>query len=182
MVKPSETRLYSGGHKGAESEFGNFAELFGIDEVTFTFDGHALSRDRNLRNLSDEELKAGDISMEIVSRHMGRRYASAEKIRKVIQSIYYMINNSEQVFAIGWIQEDETVKGGTGWGVELAKMFHKPVSVFDQDKNEWYSWIDNHWKPDVPKITTKSFCGTGTRNLTEKGIAAVKDLFERSFR
>ncbi len=182
MTKPEEVILYSGGHKGTEAEFGKNAEISGIREVTFTFEGHDLSRDASLTHLDDEALRAGDISMEIVSKHMGRRYASAEKIRKVIQSIYHMVNSSEQVFAVGWIQEDETVKGGTGWGVELAKMFHKPVSVFDQDKNLWYSWSDSHWKEDVPVINTKSFCGTGTRNLTPQGIDAIKELFERSFK
>ncbi len=78
--------------------------------------------------------------MEIVSARMGRRYAQADKIRKVFQTIFHMVNKGYQVFAIGWIQPDQTVKGGTGWGVELAKFFNRPVSVFDQGENKWYTW------------------------------------------
>ncbi len=182
MTAANEFTLYHGGHRGAESQFGVVAEKTGVNEVTYTFEGHVLERNLNLCHLTERDLQEGDISMEIVSKQMGRRYAAAEKIRKVIQSIYQMVNKSEQVFAIGWIQEDETVKGGTGWGVELAKMFHKPVSVFDQDQNKWFSWVDNHWKEDTPVINTKNFCGTGTRTLTDEGIKAIEDLFSRSFK
>ncbi len=127
--------LYSGGLKGAEETFGEFAEKFGISEITYTFDGHKLARDKNATVLSSDELKKGDISMEIVSAKMGRRYAQADKIRKVFQVIFHMINSGYQVFAIGWIQPDNTIKGGTGWGIELAKFFNRPVSVFDQTTN-----------------------------------------------
>jgi len=182
MTKPEEVTLYHGGHRGTETQFGIIAEKHGLKEVTYTFEGHALERDVNLQHLCEDDLKAGDISMEIVSKQMGRRYASAEKIRRVIQSIYHMISNSEQVFAVGWIQDDETVKGGTGWGVELARMFHKPVSVFDQDKNKWFSWSDNHWKEATPTITGKAICGTGTRNITDEAMKAIDQLFEDSFK
>jgi hypothetical protein len=112
---------------------------------------------------------------------MGRTYARAEKIRKVIQSIFHMVNSGYHVIAVGWIQPDETVKGGTGWGVELAKLFNRPVSVYDQERNRWFAWKDKQWVEETPVITDKTFTGTGTRNLTDKGRAALEDLFERSF-
>jgi hypothetical protein len=173
--------LYSGGHKGSETEFGKNAEIWGINEVNFTFEGHIVERDKNLHVLTPEELKKGDISMEIVSKRMGRTYSKADKIRKVIQSIFHMVNNGYHVFTIGWIQPDNTVKGGTGWGVELAKLFNRPVSVYDQDRKGWFSWVDNQWKADTPVIKDKDFVGTGTRNLTEDGKNAIRELFEKSF-
>ncbi len=173
--------LYSGGLKGAEETFGEFAEKHGVNEITFTFEGHKLTREVNKRILSSEELKKGDISMEIVSAKMGRRYAQADKIRKVFQVIFHMVNSGYQVFAIGWIQPDNTVKGGTGWGIELAKFFNRPVSVFDQTTNKWWSWNGKGWEEDIPVISNKTFCGTGTRNISEKGKKAIEDLFSRSF-
>lgn len=181
MTNRSEYTLYSGGHKGAETEFGKHAACWGINEVTFSFEGHTVERDRGLTVLTPEELKKGDISMEIVSRRMGRTYARVDKIRRVIQSIFHMVNNGYHVFAIGWIQPDDTVKGGTGWGVELAKLFNRPVSVFDQEQNQWFSWRESQWVADEPLITDKTFVGTGTRNLTEAGENAIHDLFQRSF-
>lgn len=177
----STCTLYSGGHKGAEAEFGKNAERWGVAEVNYTYEGHTAERTRNAQLLSQEDLKKGDISMEIVSRRMGRTYARTEKIRKVIQSIFHMVNNGIQVFALGWIQPDGTVKGGTGWGVELARLFNRPVSVYDQDRKGWFSWKEGEWMPDTPVITETTFVGTGTRNLTEDGVKAIAELFERSF-
>ncbi len=114
MGDRSHITLYSGGHKGTESEFGRLAESWGIQEVNFSFEGHAIERTRGVQVLSSEELDKGDVSLEIVSTRMGRNYSNVEKIRKVIQSIFHMVNNGFHVIAVGWIQADDTVNGGTG--------------------------------------------------------------------
>ena len=181
MKDISNITLYSGGHKGTEAEFGKLAEAWGINEVNFVFEGHIAERTKGLRVLTEEELKRGDISMEIVSMRMSRKYSRADKIRKVIQSIFFMVNNGFQVIAVGWIQEDGTVKGGTGWGVELAKLFNRPLFVYDQDKKTWYSWENTQWVEKTAVITSDTFAGTGTRNLSDNGKEALRDLFERSF-
>ena len=41
---------------------------------------------------------------------------------------------------IGVIQPDLTVRGGTGWGAEFAKLCNKPLFVFDQEKTRWFAW------------------------------------------
>ena len=181
MIDRSQITLYSGGHRGAESEFGKTAEQWGIREVNFSFEGNTVQRDKGLCTLTPDELDKGDVSMEIVSLRMGRTYSKANKIRKVIQSIFHMVNKGYHVISIGWIQADNTVKGGTGWGVELAKLFNRPVHVYDQEKKEWFTWKDNSWVPDTPVITDNTFAGTGTRNLDADGTQAIHDLFERSF-
>ncbi len=177
----SEYHFYSGGLKGAEQTFGECAQKYSIDETTFSFASHKPAREKNVIVLSEAELMRGDVSMEIVSARMGRRYAHAETIRRVFQVIFHMINKGYQVFAVGWIQNDNTVKGGTGWGIELAKFFNRPVSVFDQTVNQWFTWNGIAWVEDEPKITYKTFCGTGTRNLSPEGKKAIEELFIRSF-
>ncbi len=181
MADRSNITLYSGGHKGAEAEFGRLAHRWGIQEVNFSFEGHDIERDRGVRVLTPEELEKGNVSMEIVSTRMGRNYSKAEKIRKVIQSIFHMVNNGYHVIAVGWIQPDNTVKGGTGWGVELAKLFNRPVSVYDQERKVWFSWKDNIWVSETPVIIDKTFAGTGTRNLSDEGRRAIYELFKSSF-
>ncbi|MFZ7126155.1 MAG: hypothetical protein ACOWWM_08390 [Desulfobacterales bacterium] len=181
MIDPRQCTLYSGGHRGTESEFGTQAEKWEIQEVNFTFEGQQPARVKGLVVLGADELKKGDVSMEIVSLHMNRSYARADKIRKVIQTIFHMVNNGIQVLAVGWIQPDETVKGGTGWAVELAKLFNRPLSVFDQEHNRWFTWKDKSWVEDQPIVAEKTFVGTGTRNLTQEGRQAIHELFERSF-
>ncbi len=181
MIKASECTLYSGGHSGAESFFGECAEKWGVKEVTFSFEGHFIKREKNVAMLSDKDLKQGDISMEIVSLHMHRHYAHADSIKRVLQSIYHMVNKGMQVFAIGVIQNDQTVRGGTGWGVELGKFFNRNVHVYDKEKNAWFTWRDGQWTSDLPHIIESTFCGTGTRELTPECKVAIEDLFKRSF-
>jgi hypothetical protein len=181
MTDVSKITLYSGGHKGAEAEFGKLAEAWKINEVNFSFEGHAPERTQGVRVLGQEELQKGDISMEIVSKRMNRTYSKTDKIRKVIQSIFHMVNNGYHVIAVGWIQADNTVKGGTGWGVELAKLFNRPLSVYDQDRKGWFSWENSQWVENTPVITSDTFSGTGTRNLSDDGQQALRDLFTRSF-
>ena len=174
--------LFSGGVQGAEAEFGAQAEKAGVEEVHFTFEGHKIVRSRGVRYLTSEEMTKGDVSLTYVSKLMNRKFSAGPLFRKVLQSIWHQINNAEEVFVVGRIQDDGTVKGGTGWGAEFAKLCNKPVHVFDQNDNVWRRWTGTGWKkePEV-KIRKKHFCGTGTRFLTPEGKKAIADLFERSF-
>ena len=85
----------------------------------------------------------------------------------------------------GEIMGDMTVKGGTGWGAEFAKLCNKPLHVFDQKHAMWFSWDQTDWRrrkvEDAPVITHTHFGGTGTRFLEENGKKAIKELFERTF-
>lgn len=176
----SNHTLYSSGLKGAESSFGEAAEKFGIKEVVYSFDGHKLNRERNVVILSKDQLERGDISMELASRMLNRTYYETDKIRRVLQTIFHMVNSGHQVFVIGAIQEDGSVKGGTGWAVELAKMFNRPLHVFDQPQKKWFTW-KNSWQEDSPRIEYNTFVGSGTRYLSDAGREAIDDLFEKSF-
>lgn len=174
--------LFSGAAQGAETYFGACAEKYGIDEVNFSFEGRQVERNRGIRILTHEELKNGDISLTYVSKLMNRDYSNSETIRKILQTIWYQINNSRQIFVIGEIMTDNTIKGGTGWGAEFAKICNKPLYVFDQKKNLWFKWEKTEWVVyQKPIITENHFCGTGTRFLEENAKRAIDELFERSF-
>ena len=184
-MKPAECILFSGGAAGAEAEFGACAERHGVEEVNFTFDGHPIVRHRGVRVLNHEELLAGDVSLGYVSRIMHRRYTDAATIRKVLQTLWYQVNSGQEIYVIGVILDDQTVRGGTGWGAEFAKLCNKPLYVFDQEKNGWFRWTGDDWQKangsEEPVITHPHFTGTGTRNITEAGKQAIEDLFTRSF-
>ncbi len=179
-MEKSNCTLYSSGLKGAEATFGEEAEKYGINEVVYSFENHKLSREKNVSILSQEELERGDISMELASRMLNRTYYETEKIRKVLQTIFHMVNSGHQVFVIGSIQEDGSVKGGTGWAVELAKMFNRPLHVFDQPQKKWFAW-ENGWQEGSPKIEYDTFVGSGTRYLSDAGREAIGQLFADSF-
>lgn len=182
-MKSQDCILFSGGVNGAEAEFGRQAEAVGVEEVNFTFDGHKIARKRGVRFLTSEELIKGDVSLSYVSKLMNRTYSTGPLFRKVLQSIWHQINQAEEVFVVGKILDDHTVKGGTGWGAEFAKICNKPLHVFDQEKNAWFTWKSDRWKEqNSVKIRKKHFSGTGTRFLNDNGKKAIHDLFANSFK
>jgi hypothetical protein len=174
--------LFSGAAQGAEAAFGAAAERYGIEEVNFTFEGHSDARSRGTRALTHEELKSGDVSLAYVSRLMHREFRDTPLFRKVLQTIWHQVNSGQEVYVVGQILDDGTVKGGTGWGAEFAKLCNKALFVFDQEKTAWYRWDGSAWQTvRDPRITHPRFTGTGTRFLNEAGRKAIDELFARTF-
>ena len=181
-MKAGDCILYSGAASGAEAAFGEAAERHGIEEVNFTFEGHNDARTRGIRVLTSEELDRGDVSLSYVGRLMNRQYRDTPLFKKVLQTIWHQVNNGQEIYVIGRILDDNTVKGGTGWGAEFAKLCNKPLFVFDQDKEGWFAWGgDGFSSTDDPKFQHAHICGTGTRFLTDAGKAAIDALFSRTF-
>ena len=183
MLHPGDCTLYSGGAPGAESFFGEVAERYSVQEVNFSFDRHHSERARGLRVLTKEELALKDVSLSYVSRLLRREYTRAPLFRKVLQSICWQVSSGHATYVIGAIMEDGTVRGGTGWGAEFAKLCNKPLLVFDQARNAWFRWHNDSWLPELdPVISKQLFTGTGTRFLQANSRKAIEDLFARSFK
>lgn len=182
MLDPAKCVLYSGGAAGTEQFFGALAESWGIEEVNYSFEGHQIERSRGVRVLTSEELALKDVSLTYVSKLMNREYTRAPLFRKVLQSICWQVSSGDEVQVVGAIQLDNTVKGGTGWGAEFAKICNKPLHVFDQPQNAWFFWNQDAWeKVENPVIEHTHFAATGTRFLENNGRIAIQDLFARSF-
>jgi archaellum biogenesis ATPase FlaH len=180
---PRQFRLVSGGSIGAEAEFGACAERWGMSEVNYSFEGHrALERRRGVRVLDEAQLKRGDFSLVYVSRRLGRSLSDIPRVRDVLRTIWHQVTEARQVFMIGMIQQDGTLRGGTGWGAELARLWNKPLFVFDQQKRAWFTWNGSAWEfVGQPTITREVFAGIGTQQLNDDGKTAIHDLFVRSF-
>ncbi|HIU17903.1 MAG TPA: hypothetical protein IAB01_05555 [Candidatus Avidesulfovibrio excrementigallinarum] len=182
MLDPKQCVLFSGGATGTEQFFGAQAEAWGIEEVNYSFEGHQIERRRGVRVLTSEELALKDVSLTYVSKLMGREFTRAPLFRKVLQSICWQVSSGQEVVVVGTIQPDNTVKGGTGWGAEFAKICNKPLLVFDQERNEWFTWSQEDWTQTTdPILTHTRFTATGTRFLEANGRKAIADLFARSF-
>jgi hypothetical protein len=180
---PRRHRLVSGGGRGAEAEFGACAEHWGMTEVNYSFDGHRIrERNRGIVVLGEQELKKGDFSLVYVSKRLNRLLSDIPLIRNVLQTIWHQVSNASQVFVVGMIQDDGTVRGGTGWGAELARLWKKPLFVFDQERRSWFRWNGSAWEITTqPAITSEAFAGIGTQSLNNEGREAIRSLFLRSF-
>ncbi len=179
----NDCTLYSGAAPGTEAAFGAAAERFGVTEVNYTFRGHDDHRTRGLKVLDDAELMAGDVNLAYVSKLMNRHFTDTPILRNVLRCIWHQVNSGQEIFVIGWIQPDGTVRGGTGWGAEFAKLCNKQLYVFDQDDAAWFYWADGQFSlmTELPVIAKPCFTGTGTRFIDIHGARAVESLFERSF-
>jgi hypothetical protein len=182
MLNPSKCVVYSGGAAGTEHFFGVMAEAFGMEEVHYSFEGHHILRSRGVRLLTDEELRREDIRLSDIFRIMNREYANVPALQKVFQSICLQVRNGSEVFVIGSIQADGTVKGGTGWGAEFAKLCDKPLLVFDQGRDAWFRWSNGVWIAESEaRVTREHFTAGGTRFLEDNGRRAIEKLFDASF-
>ncbi len=184
--KPKDPRrfhLVSGGARGAEATFGLCAEQWQVRETHYSFEGHPfLERKRGVVVLGEDELKRGDFSLVYASHRLGRPLSEIPNIKRILQTLWHQITAASQVFVIGALQDDGTVRGGTGWGAELARLWNKPVCVFDQERGTWHRWDGTQWRvEESPVIERTSFAGIGTTRLTKEGAAAIHKLFECSF-
>ena len=100
----------------------------------------------------------------------------------MLQTLWYQVNSGQEIYVVGTIQADDTVRGGTGWGAEFAKLCNKPLFVFDQERDGWFRWTGEAFAAAKdPVIQHPRFTGTGTRFLKENGRAAIHALFARTF-
>ncbi|MDA1094715.1 MAG: hypothetical protein O3A25_15790 [Acidobacteria bacterium] len=181
-LPPRSFTLLSGGANGAEATFGAAAERWGLAEVTFSFAGHQTVRERGLVELSDAELERGSVSEAYITAQLHRSFPGTPTFQRLLKSIWHQVATAGEVFVVGEILDDDTVKGGTGWGAELAKHLRKRLYVYDQTKVQWFAWTGDRWTEiEALRIRRTRFTGTGTRFLTDAGRQAIEDLFERSF-
>ncbi|HEX9050906.1 MAG TPA: hypothetical protein VF841_10275 [Anaeromyxobacter sp.] len=182
-LPPGAFTLLASGSAGAEEEFGDCAERWGVGEVNFTFGGRReIARTRGLVELSEEELGEGEVSAAYVRAHLHRAFSDSPELRRVLQTIWHQVSRAGEVFAVGTLNADGTAHGGTGWAVELARHWGKPVHLFDQERKAWLRWDGREWAPEAPPAIGRArFAGAGTRSPTDEGRAAIRALFERSF-
>ena len=180
---PESFTLLASGSAGAEEEFGKCAERWGLMEVNFTFSGRdGIARTRGLVELSEDELRLGEVSAAYVRAHMHRAFPATAAFGRVFQTIWHQVSTAGEVFSVGTLNPDQTAHGGTGWAVELARHWGKPVHLFDQERKRWYRWSERDWVAEAPPAITRArFAGAGTRSLSDDGRAAIRELFERTF-
>lgn len=183
-LDPRSFHLFSGGATGAEAAFGEAAERWGLQETNFSFEGHtACARKRGVVQLSEMDLKKGDFSIVYASHRLSRPLSEIPNVQRIMQTIWHQISSANEVFVVGEIEPAGTVRGGTGWGAELARIWRKRLVVFDQGRGGWHRWTGTSWErsSEPPLITSDAFAGIGTMKLSPEGRAAIDDLFERSF-
>ena len=101
----------------------------------------------------------------------------------------WQIPERDAIYVIGQIQEDNTVRGGTGWGAEFAKLCNKSLFVFDQEKDGWFTWEQDQWQEDAAPRIQHPLYGWGRpgeenrpsldTSMEEQAVVRVGDILLR---
>lgn len=172
---------FSGGAAGSDTIFELESIKNGFKVVAYSFEGHN-TKSKNRHILSDEEISEGFKHIKIANKRLNRNiYKISPYVKKLISRDWFQVNSSDTIFAIGTLQTESIVNGGTGYAVSSAIDNKKSVYVFEQNENQWYyfDYESNRFEiyENIPTLT-KKFAGIGTRDINDNGVKAIVSLFK----
>ena len=102
----------------------------------------------------------------------------------MLQTIWHQVNHGQEIYVVGKILPDETVKGGTGWGAEFAKLCNKPLFVFDQERDGWFRWSRRglRARQGSGRSATPTSAAPARASSPRTARPPSTRLFERTFR
>ena len=184
-ANPRHYTLFTGGANGSDTHWQNVGASFGIRVKAFSFQGHGKrSSDRVV--LTDEQLKQADEYLHRANKTLKRHFPTSKRfVNNLLRRNWYQVKDTNGVFAVGKLSANRRiVEGGTGWAVQMAIDTKKPVYVFDTTSNSWHRYTYEKEKfiscDKTPRLSL-NFTGIGTRDLQDKGKAAIEKIFEETF-
>lgn len=182
--------LHTGGAKGSDYYFAKYALSNNISVRVHSFVSANVLEFNGMEivRYSNAELDNAYDECNRACRALQRRLPNDRYCRNLILRDYFQIKDSQCVFAVAQIDsEGRTVKGGTGWAVEMAKHKQIPILVYSEIKSKWYKYGYDKYEfeiintlPPTGFIKTLAFSditGIGTRNICENGIKELERIF-----
>lgn len=181
---------HSGGAIGSDTYWGEIGNKYGI-----TTNHYYLGEKTPNGNIeiSKEDSIEGKEKVTKAAIQMGRLNPNHTIKNALLIRSWAQVKYADAIFAITTLlQAGDKIdsirvakipqgKGGTGYAIQMAINEGKPVYIYDQEKDQWFTYKDNSWiKTDTP-ILTKNFAGIGTRKLNEKGKRAIEAVFNKTF-
>jgi len=180
---------HSGGCAGSDMEWENQCNNYGIKTIAYSFYNHKQDG-KNPKVLTVEELEEGYSKCRIANKSLKRNFDGIiyPYVKNLLARNWFQVKNSEAVFAIiNKFLTQDTVAGGTGWAVQMAIDCDKPVFVYYQDNmcGGWFRYMPvagfESLRGEIPTLT-KNFAGIGTREITDNGKRAIKEILEKNFK
>ena len=116
-----------------------------------------------------------DLACRAANKRLQRTYPSSScKVNGLLQRNYWIIKKADTVYAFGKFARNsqglECVDGGTGWGVEMARLMHKPLYLYSMTHNRWFEYdrVEDRFEACLEPITSlmgKTCAIIGTRNM-----------------
>jgi hypothetical protein len=170
---------HSGGALGSDTAWGEVGSRFGVKTNHYYTDK---TPNGNVK-ITKEQLTEGIEYAKRAAKALGRTWSNKPYVQGLLARNWQQVKNADAVFAIGNIS-DNTVDGGTGYAVEMAKEVKKPIYVFNQKDNKWYKFnydTNNFIRTTTPRLTP-NFAGIGTRKLSNAGKAAIEEVYNITFK
>lgn len=187
---------HSGGAAGSDTYWENIGSKFGVKTKAYSYKTE-YHKSPNKIEISDEDYNDGISEINKANKHMDR--FGINKYMNLLARNWSQVKYSTQIFAIGTIIDPgkksprgyyskskiQTVDGGTGYAIMMGINNKKDIFVFDQTKLSWFRWSYSSMSfiklLETPSIETQNFAGIGTREITESGIKAIEDVYNKTF-
>ena len=172
---------HSGGALGSDTMWGKIGEEYGVYSKHYYAEGQKTPNGNTA--LGKQLLSESDVHLKEANKKLGRLFpTSKDYVNNLLRRNWFQVKNADAVFAIGTIADNGTVNGGTGWAVQMAIDNNKDVYVFDQSRLKWYRNRDHKWSEVTTPKLTPNFAGIGTREITQEGIQAIRNVYALTFR
>lgn len=170
---------YSGGAIGSDSIFESVCLENEISIIAFSFSDHN-TKSLNCVMLKKHNLLDGFEHVKKANIKLNRNLSKIScYVKNLLSRDWFQVKFSESIYAIGILDTESTVKGGTGYACQMAIDENKNVYLFDQTVNSWhyFDYITEKFEiyNGIPKLTEK-FAGIGTRSINNNGINAIQQL------
>lgn len=165
------------------SKWSELSKIYGIKTIDYT---------DTYKELSNEDKEQIEYIYSEIAKNLKRNYYTSKDIRSsILQTL-----SADSIYAIGYIINPgeldnkgfknelnrQIVNDDIIFTVEYGIVQKKPVYVFDQKTESWYKWdynLNSFQKTDTP-ILTPNFTSIESKNLTESGINAIENVFEKT--
>ena len=186
---------HSGGAIGSDTYFETIGSKYGIKTKAYSYKTPKHTSVNKIE-ISEEDYLEGIKMIRIANKKLNRN--GIDKYMNLLARNWVQVKYSKQTFAIGSIIKNgdkcskgylnksgfDLVEGGTGYATTMSIDNNHDLFVFDQKLLKWFTWSylsSKFIECELPKITEQDFAGIGTRNITEDGINAIKDLYDNTF-
>tara|TARA_R110000772_G_scaffold81439_2_gene173244 strand:- start:28243 stop:28983 length:741 start_codon:yes stop_codon:yes gene_type:complete len=193
-IESDQLVCHSGGAKGSDTIWENITDSYGGSTKAYSYQTK-YHNGSNKVEISESDYQEGVREIHKANKFLKR---NVSYYMNLLARNWSQVKYSEQIFAIGYIVEPgekgtryvnkskyQEVDGGTGYCVKMGIVNGRPIYVFEQNLNKWFEWsyvTEKYIECETPVISKKNFAGVGTRNITQNGINAIKELFEKTFK
>ncbi len=203
--------FYSGGAIGADTLWAQEAEKHGYRTLAFTFKKHKVQPPAERVILKKEDLEKADPTILKASDRLRRPFPrDNEFVNKLLSRNFHQVfpsvqeqpelKQTDEVYAIGYLDDKGKVMGGTAWAIECVKVYWEngstgflsspsiPVHFFNQETNKWLyadQFSNDKWE-EIPLediqleelLYLRTITLIGSREVTPEGQQAIKDIFK----